>query len=59
MQVILMERLANLGNLGDVARRMSELAVGAAIRCEGFLARRYRSGTSVALHITGFTNEVS
>jgi hypothetical protein len=26
-----------------------------ALRCEGFLARRYRTGTTLALHITRFT----
>ena len=42
---------------GDVARSLSTLSVGAAVRCEGFLARRYRTGNAVALHITRFTNE--
>jgi primosomal replication protein N len=42
---------------GDVARDLSAVAVGSAIRCEGFLARRYRTGNAVALHITRFTNE--
>jgi len=42
---------------GDVARSLSAVAVGSAIRCEGFLARRYRTGNAVALHITRFTNE--
>jgi primosomal replication protein N len=39
---------------GDVARRLSELCVGRALRCEGFLARRYRQGAAVALHIVRF-----
>jgi primosomal replication protein N len=42
---------------GDVARSLSAVTVGSAIRCEGFLARRYRTGNAVALHITRFTNE--
>src|SRR5207249_821497 len=33
------------------------VTAGSAIRCEGFLARRYRTGNAVALHITRFTNE--
>jgi len=42
---------------GDAARALSAVALGSAIRCEGFLARRYRTGNAVALHITRFTNE--
>jgi primosomal replication protein N len=42
---------------GDVARALSAVAVGSDICCEGFLARRYRTGNAVALHITRFTNE--
>ena len=42
---------------GDVARSLSAVTLGSAIRCEGFLARRYRTGNAVALHITRFTNE--
>ena len=42
---------------GDVARSLSAVVVGSAVRCEGFLARRYRTGNAVALHITRFTNE--
>ena len=36
----------------EVARRLAGIAVGSDIRCEGFLARRYRTGITVALHIT-------
>ncbi|MFO1324909.1 MAG: primosomal replication protein N [Burkholderiales bacterium] len=36
----------------DVARRLARMPVGGALRCEGFLARRYRTGITVALHIT-------
>jgi primosomal replication protein N len=39
---------------GDTARRLASLPVGSAIRCEGFLARRWRTGTSLALHIDRF-----
>ena len=38
----------------DVAQRLANVATGAAMRCEGFIARRYRTGTSVALHISRF-----
>ena len=36
----------------DVARKLAGMPVGGEIRCEGFLARRYRTGITVALHIT-------
>jgi len=42
---------------GDVAQRLNAVAVGSALRCEGFLARRYRTGNAIALHIIRFTNE--
>lgn len=37
---------------GDVARALSRASVGSELRCEGFLARRYRTGVTLALHIT-------
>jgi primosomal replication protein N len=37
---------------GDVARELAGRPVGSAMKCEGFLARRYRTGITVALHIT-------
>ena len=37
---------------GDVARKLAAIPVGSAVSCEGFLARRYRTGITVALHIT-------
>ena len=37
---------------GDVARALDRAAVGSELRCEGFLARRYRTGVTIALHIT-------
>ena len=38
----------------DVARGLANVDTGTALRCEGFIARRYRTGTSVALHISRF-----
>ena len=38
----------------DVARSLAGVPVGRTLRCEGFVARRYRTGTSLALHITRF-----
>ena len=44
---------------GTVAQALCGLDIGAPIRCEGFVARRYRTGASVALHVTRFEqNEV-
>jgi len=40
----------------DVALRLSRTAVGSELCCEGFLARRYRTGVTVALHITRIVN---
>ncbi len=37
---------------GNVADRLAQVPVGGAFRCEGFLARRYRTGVTVALHVT-------
>ena len=37
-----------------IALALDRCAVGAELRCEGFVARRYRTGTSLALHLTGF-----
>jgi primosomal replication protein N len=37
---------------GDVAMKLAARPVGSALSCEGFLARRYRTGVTVALHIT-------
>ena len=38
-----------------VAESLARLPVGTALRCEGFLARRYRTGTTLALHIDRYT----
>ena len=39
---------------GATALALAKLGPGTVIRCEGFLARRYRTGTSLALHIDRF-----
>jgi primosomal replication protein N len=39
---------------GDAARALAELAPGTPIRCHGFLARRYRTGVTLALHVNAF-----
>ncbi len=39
---------------GDVARALGKMNIGSALHCEGFIARRYRTGTSVTLHVTRF-----
>ena len=39
----------------EVAMALATKPTGCALRCEGFIARRYRTGTSLALHITRFT----
>ena len=36
----------------EVAVKLSGMSVGSELRCEGFLARRYRTGVTVAMHIT-------
>jgi primosomal replication protein N len=37
-----------------VALALDRCRVGANLRCEGFVARRYRTGTGGALHLTRF-----
>jgi primosomal replication protein N len=39
---------------GEVALALGRCAIGSALRCEGFIARRYRTGTSLTLHVTRF-----
>ena len=39
---------------GDPATSLSRVANGTALRCKGFLARRYRTGATVALHVNEF-----
>ena len=41
---------------GDVARKLAAMPVGSAVTCEGFLARRYRTGITTALHNTHLRN---
>jgi primosomal replication protein N len=40
--------------LGPIAKELAAVAVGERLRCRGFLARRYRTGISVALHVNAF-----
>ena len=40
---------------GDTARALNATAPQALLRCEGFLARRFRTGITLALHIERFT----
>jgi primosomal replication protein N len=44
---------------GDIALALRDCAIGSTLRVEGFIARRYRSGTSVALHLTRFERIVT
>jgi primosomal replication protein N len=37
--------------LGPVAKALAVVAPGVELRCHGFLARRYRTGITVALHV--------
>ena len=39
---------------GEVALGLRATEVGVPLHCEGFIARRYRTGSSVALHVTRF-----
>jgi primosomal replication protein N len=39
---------------GKPALALAGVAAGTALRCKGFLARRYRTGITVALHIDEF-----
>ena len=39
---------------GDPAQALAKLAPGATLRCTGFLARRYRTGITVAMHVNAF-----
>lgn len=40
--------------LGPVAKALAGVAPGVELRCHGFLARRYRTGITVALHVNEF-----
>ena len=39
---------------GDLAQSLARVPNGSALRCKGFLARRYRTGLTLALHINEF-----
>jgi primosomal replication protein N len=39
---------------GEPATALAKLPTGTALRCTGFLARRYRTGITVALHVNEF-----
>jgi primosomal replication protein N len=39
---------------GELALMLARVPVGTTIRCKGFLARRYRTGITVALHVNEF-----
>jgi primosomal replication protein N len=39
---------------GEPASALARVPAGAAMRCKGFLARRYRTGITVAMHIHEF-----
>jgi primosomal replication protein N len=39
---------------GEPAIAMARVPAGTAVRCKGFLARRYRTGITVALHVNEF-----
>lgn len=39
---------------GDPAIALAAVPPGASLRCTGFLARRYRTGITVALHVNEF-----
>jgi len=39
---------------GELARSIARHGPGTALRVHGFLARRYRTGVTLALHITDF-----
>ena len=39
---------------GEVALALARCTVGAALRVGGFIARRYRTGTNLTLHVTQF-----
>ncbi len=39
---------------GEKARALSGLPTGTRLRCEGFVARRWRTGVTVALHVQDY-----
>ena len=41
-------------SFGEQALSLARFPIGTALRCKGFLARRYRTGITVALHVNEF-----
>jgi len=39
---------------GEPAIALARIATGTEVRCKGFLARRYRTGITLALHVNEF-----
>jgi primosomal replication protein N len=39
---------------GEVARKLAGIPADCAIRCKGFIARRWRTGITLALHVRDF-----
>ena len=39
---------------GEAATALARVATGSALRCTGFLARRYRTGITLLLHVNEF-----
>jgi primosomal replication protein N len=39
----------------EVAQALAKVPAESTLRCEGFIARRWRTGTSIAMHIARFT----
>ena len=39
---------------GEPATALAKVPAGTALRCKGFIARRYRTGITVALHVNEF-----
>ena len=42
---------------GDTAKALAKLTTGTELRCKGFLARRYRTGITIALHVNEFESK--
>ena len=39
---------------GEPAMSLARIPIGTALRCRGFIARRYRTGITLALHVNEF-----
>jgi primosomal replication protein N len=39
---------------GEPARGLADVAPGSLLRCKGFLARRWRTGITLAMHVNSF-----